>query len=131
MFETKKKLSILNILSISRFGKEKPDDGDGDSSDSDEEEGQAFYAGGSVNSGQEILGPKKGKESDFVKGIFKKAREHGAEAVDQNSAPGPAGASSRPTFSGSGFKLGSTGKSITDSKLLAHKKREILRDHLL
>jgi len=101
--------SASNINTFaSRFGKEKPDDGDGDSSDSDEEEGQAFYAGGSVNSGQEILGPKKGKESDFVKGIFKKAREHGAEAVDQNSAPGPAGASSRPTFSGSGFKLGST-----------------------
>merc|ERR1719507_1719544 len=101
--------SASNINTFaSRFGKEKPDDGDGDSSDSDEEEGQAFYAGGSVNSGQEILGPKKGKESDFVKGIFKKAREHGVEAVDQNSAPGPAGASSRPTFSGSGFKLGST-----------------------
>jgi len=101
--------SASNINTFaSRFGKEKPDDGDGDSSDSDEEEGQAFYAGGSVNSGQEILGPKKGKESDFVKGIFKKAREHGAEAVDQNSPPGQAGASSRPTFSGSGFKLGST-----------------------
>lgn len=99
--------SASNINTFaSRFGKEKPDDAD--SSDSDEEEGQAFYAGGSTNSGQEILGPKKGKESDFVKGIFKKAREHGAEAVDQNSAPGPAGASSRPTFSGSGFKLGST-----------------------
>ena len=79
-----------------------------------------------MNSGQEILGPKKGKESDFVKGIFKKAREHGAEAVDQNSAPGPAGASSRPTFSGSGFKLGSTGKSITE--ILAHKQMQILRD---
>ena len=72
------------------------------------------------------MGPKKGKESDFVKGIFKKAREHGAEAVDQNSAPGPAGASSRPTFSGSGFKLGSTGKSITG--ILAHKQMQILRD---
>ena len=82
-----------------------------------------------MNSGQEILGPKKGKESDFVKGIFKKAREHGAEAVDQNSAPGPAGASSRPTFSGSGFKLGSTGKSITDSKVLSHKQMRFLRDH--
>ena len=82
-----------------------------------------------MNSGQEILGPKKGKESDFVKGIFKKAREHGAEAIDQNSTPGPAGASSRPTFSGSGFKLGSTGKSMIDSELSAHKQMQISRYH--
>jgi len=92
----------------SRFGSSKPDDGSDDSSGSDGEEGQAFYAGGSETSGQQILGPKKGKESDFVKGIFKKAREHGAEKVDPNSSPEKAGASSRPTFAGSGFKLGST-----------------------
>ena len=41
--------------------------------------------------------------------MFKKAREHGAESVDPNSgASGAAGgASSRPTFVGSGHTLGS------------------------
>jgi len=54
-----------------------------------QEEGQAFYAGGSETSGQQILGPPKKKDGrDFVKEMFKKAREHGAEAVDQTSAGG-------------------------------------------
>jgi hypothetical protein len=51
-----------------------------------QEEGQAFYAGGSETSGQQILGPPKKKDGrDFVKEMFKKAREHGAEAVDPAS----------------------------------------------
>jgi len=93
----------------SRFGKSTAENDD--TSDSDEEQGQAFYTGGSVNSGQEVLGPPKKKEgAEFVKHMFKKAREHGAESVDPNSSAGQAagGASSRPTFVGSGFKLGST-----------------------
>ena len=46
---------------------------DEDSSDSDED-GQAFYAGGSETSGQQILGPAKKKDgADFVKHMFKKA----------------------------------------------------------
>ena len=53
---------------------------------SKQEEGQAFYAGGSETSGQQILGPPKKKDGrDFVKEMFKKAREHGAEAVDPSS----------------------------------------------
>ena len=51
-----------------------------------QEEGQAYYAGGSETSGQQILGPPKKKDGrDFVKEMFKKAREHGAEAVDPSS----------------------------------------------
>ena len=97
--------SNINTFS-SRFGSKANDDND--SSDSDSEEGQAFYAGGSETSGQQILGPKK-DGSKFVKHMFKKAREHGAEAVDPNSMGQAAGgASSRPTFTGSGFKLGSS-----------------------
>merc|ERR1712002_144324 len=103
--------SNINTFS-SRFGsssKSNADDDEG-SSDSDGEEGQAFYAGGSETSGQQILGPKKKEGAEFVKHMFKKAREHGAESVDQNSSAGQAagGASSRPTFTGSGFKLGSS-----------------------
>jgi len=100
--------SASNINTFaSRFGSSKPDDED--SSDSDGEEGQAFYAGGSETSGQQILGPKKKEGAEFVKHMFKKAREHGAESVDPNSgASGAAGgASSRPTFVGSGHTLGS------------------------
>ena len=95
-----------------RFGSSaKQNDGDDDSSESSGEEGQAFYAGGSETSGQQILGPKKKEGADFVKHMFKKAREHGAEAVDPNSSAGQAagGGPSRQTFTGSGFKLGSTG----------------------
>jgi len=91
----------------SRFGSSKPDDDDG-SSDSDGEEGQAFYAGGSETSGQQILGPKKKEGAEFVKHMFKKAKEHGAESVDPNSSAGhSAGASARPSFVGSGHTLGS------------------------
>jgi len=96
--------SNINTFS-SRFGSKANDDDD--SSDSDSQEGQAFYAGGSETSGQQILGPKK-DGSKFVKHMFKKAREHGAETVDPNSSMGAGGASSRPTFTGSGFKLGSS-----------------------
>ena len=46
-----------------------------DDSDSDEdEEGQAFYAGGSQQSGQQVLGPSK-KKKDIVSKLFKNARE--------------------------------------------------------
>lgn len=40
---------------------------------SDEEEGQAFYAGGSRNSGQQILGPPK--KRDIVADMFKAVQE--------------------------------------------------------
>lgn len=39
----------------------------------DEEEGQAFYAGGSEHSGQQVLGPSKKK--DIVADMFKSVQE--------------------------------------------------------
>jgi len=99
-----KPMSNVNTFA-SRFGSKKDDEEETPESDSDEE-GQAFYAGGSETSGQQIIGPPKKKEgADFVKHMFKKAREHGAEAVDPGAAGGPG--PSRSVFSGSGFKLGS------------------------
>jgi len=76
-----------------------------DVSDSDsDEEGQAFYAGGSTNSGQQILGPKK-KKFD-VGNMFKAARAAGAEEVDVEERQG--GSSQKmKAFQGGGFKLGS------------------------
>lgn len=107
---TSKPMSNINTFS-SRFGSSSKGQENDDSSDS-EDEGQAFYAGGSETSGQQILGPSKKKEgADFVKHMFKKAKEHGAEAVDPN-APGGSqigSASSRSAaFVGAGFKLGSS-----------------------
>ena len=57
-------------------GMEDDDDGDeGEESSDDENSGQAFYAGGSSTSGQQILGrPKKKTGAGFVKDVFKKAR---------------------------------------------------------
>ncbi len=82
------------------------DDGDDKEpeSDDDDGEGQAFYAGGSEHSGQQILGPPK-KKRDFVSHMFKKAREAGGEVVEggSSSASGP----SRTAFTGAAFKLGS------------------------
>lgn len=72
--------------------------------DSDEEEGQAFFAGGSDRSGQEILGPPRKKDPEkIVKEMFESAKQHGGQAVDE-----AASSSSRreQVFSGSGFRLG-------------------------
>jgi len=71
--------------------------------DSDEE-GQAFFAGGSDRSGQEILGPPRKKDPEkIVKEMFESAKQHGGQAVDE------AASSSRrreQAFVGSGFRLG-------------------------
>lgn len=75
-----------------------------ESDDSDEDKRQAFYAGGSETSGQQILGPSK-KKKNTTQNLFDTAKEHGAEVVENspsNSAkPKPA------IFHGAGFKLGS------------------------
>lgn len=85
------------------------------SSDSDEdgEKGQAFYAGGSVHSGQQVLGPPRSRKNgeEIVKEMFKAAREHGAEEVHRGTEPATAG--QRITFSGTGYRLGETGSDVT------------------
>lgn len=67
----------------------------------EEEEGQAFYAGGSERSGQQVLGP--GKKKDIVSDMFKSCQ---AQSVDVKPKPS---SQQRPnTFSGTGYKLGQT-----------------------
>ena len=101
--------SNINTFS-SRFGSSASKQADDEDSDESDDEGQAFYAGGSRTSGQQVLGPSKKKEgADFVKHMFKRAREHGAEALDPNT-PGGSGGAARQVFMGSGFRLGSNGK---------------------
>lgn len=52
------------------------------SSEEEDETGQAFYAGGSEHSGQQVLGPPRKKQSDFVSNLFRTAQESGAEILE-------------------------------------------------
>ncbi|CAH0714901.1 unnamed protein product, partial [Brenthis ino] len=73
-------------------------------SSSDEEEGQAFYAGGSERSGQQIIGPGKGQ--DIVSAMFKSVRERGAVVFEDGPASTSRGRGG--VFSGVGYRLGQT-----------------------
>ncbi|KAK8382911.1 hypothetical protein O3P69_011460 [Scylla paramamosain] len=79
-------------------------DQDSDSGGSGEEDGQAFYAGGSEHSGQQVLGPPR-KKSDMVTKLFKSAKEHGAEVLDSE---GQGKKSKKLSFGGTGYRLGLT-----------------------
>lgn len=76
------------------------------SSSDDEEEGQAFYAGGSERSGQQVLGPPRRKPEghDVVSEVFRLAQENGAEIVDQRNTPSSSGS----LYAGAGYRLGMT-----------------------
>ncbi|XP_068708774.1 NSFL1 cofactor p47-like [Montipora foliosa] len=80
-----------------------------ENSDSEEEEGQAFYAGGSERSGQQILGPARRKQpsDDVTQSIFDDAKRHGAEVVGDQDIAGPS-VQPRPVFKGAGYRLGDT-----------------------
>lgn len=82
------------------------------SSDEEEEQGQAFYAGGSERSGQQVLGPpKKNPIKDYVSEIFRSAQESGAEVVDPHSRHAAQAGSSRgggSVYAGAGYRLGMT-----------------------
>ncbi|KAK5648817.1 hypothetical protein RI129_003709 [Pyrocoelia pectoralis] len=71
------------------------------SSSDDEEEGQAFYAGGSEHSGQQVLGPPRNR--DMVSDMFKAVREHGVEILEPTAT-----SSNSSAFRGTGYKLGQT-----------------------
>lgn len=90
-----------------------------DSESSDDEEGQAFYAGGSEHSGQQVLGPPRARRSDIVTDVFRSVRGFGAEVAD------PRASSSRGqhshAFSGTGYRLGETGD---DSQVIPGEKTE-------
>ncbi|KAL8614293.1 hypothetical protein ACOMHN_007631 [Nucella lapillus] len=75
---------------------------------SSEEEGQAFYAGGSERSGQQVLGPKKRDPDAMVTDLFQSAREQGAEEVAPSGATASASVSGSVAFHGTGYRLGET-----------------------
>ncbi|KAH6941735.1 hypothetical protein HPB50_023067 [Hyalomma asiaticum] len=77
-----------------------------------EEEGQAFYAGGSEHSGQQVLGPGKkpeGKEN-FVVEMFNAAKRHGAQVLEPGMDDGAhqERGSGGSWFQGVGHRLGDT-----------------------
>ncbi|XP_067136989.1 LOW QUALITY PROTEIN: NSFL1 cofactor p47-like [Centruroides vittatus] len=75
------------------------------SNENEEEEGQAFYAGGSERSGQQVLGPGKRKAGhDIVEEMFKAAKGHGAQVVEINDPT----AKQSSIFHGTGYRLGSS-----------------------
>ncbi|XP_066596659.1 NSFL1 cofactor p47-like isoform X2 [Prorops nasuta] len=79
-------------------------------SSSDEEEGQAFYAGGSEHSGQQVLGPGKKKKDNIINDMFKSCQEHSIALESKSGQQRP------NTFSGTGYKLGQTN---SDSEVVA------------
>lgn len=46
-----------------------------DDKDSDEEEGQRFYAGGSITSGQQVIGPPR-NNTDIITDMFQTAQKY-------------------------------------------------------
>lgn len=81
--------------------------------ENEEEEGQAFYAGGSERSGQQVLGPGKRKAGhDIVEEMFKAAKGHGAQVVEINDPT----AKQSSLFHGTGYRLGS---SCDDTQVIA------------
>jgi UBX domain-containing protein 1 len=78
------------------------------SSDEDEEQGQAFYAGGSTTSGQQVLGPpKKNPIKDYVSDIFKLAQEGNIETFEPEPSSS-SGSSGGRLYFGTGYRLGQT-----------------------
>ncbi|XP_077500314.1 NSFL1 cofactor p47-like isoform X2 [Amblyomma americanum] len=73
-----------------------------------EDEGQAFYAGGSERSGQQVLGPGKKADSkeNFVLEVFKAAKRHGAQVLEPGSEGRPSGVGTTWAFQGMGHRLG-------------------------
>lgn len=49
---------------------------DEDDEEKPDEQGQAFYAGGSQTSGQQIIGPSRNNPEELIKNLFQKAKEY-------------------------------------------------------
>lgn len=76
--------------------------------DDDEEEGQRFYAGGSEQSGELIVGPPKHKDNKSIaSSLFQEAKKHGAQPVDASSRQAHSSNKKENTsFQSGGYKLG-------------------------
>lgn len=73
-----------------------------------DEKGQAFYAGGSEHSGQQILGPpRKNPIKDIVSEVFRQAQSGNLEQFDSSQESSSSETGSR-SFGGTGYRLGQT-----------------------
>ncbi|XP_001952475.1 NSFL1 cofactor p47 [Acyrthosiphon pisum] len=74
--------------------------------DSDDEEGQRFYAGGSITSGQQVIGPPR-NNADVITDMFQTAQKYASTSAPSGSSSSThdSGASN---FFGTGYKLGQT-----------------------
>lgn len=92
------------------------------SSDDEEEQGQAFYAGGSERSGQQVLGPpKKNPIKDYVSEIFRSAQQGNLETFEGEASAG----SSSSMYAGTGYRLGQTDN---DHQAIPERQRSSGRD---
>lgn len=90
-----------------------------------DEKGQAFYAGGSQHSGQQILGPpKKNPIKDYVSEVFRQAQSGNMEQFDSNESSSSGEAAPR-AFVGTGYRLGQseTDPSVPVSSSSAGRKK--------
>lgn len=92
------------IFSLSDMNNDNEED-----DEDDDEKGDAYYAGGSRTSGQQIIGPRKKNPEKIIKDLFEKAKEHGATEVDQSEGGG-ASTSSKKSYQGTGYRLGTGGE---------------------
>lgn len=87
----------------------------------EEEKGQAYYAGGSEHSGQQVLGPpKKNPVKDLVSEVFKQAQSGKMDQFDDDEE------NSEPRFSsfeGTGYRLGQSSEDSVTVKSSGSKKR--------
>lgn len=78
------------------------------SSGDEDEKGQAFYAGGSQHSGQQILGPpRKNPIKDYVSEVFRQAQGGNMDQFEPSEGP-PTGEQTARSFAGTGYRLGQT-----------------------
>jgi len=78
------------------------------SGDEGDEKGQAFYAGGSQHSGQQILGPpRKNPIKDYVSEVFRQAQGGNLEQFDSHESSS-SGEQATRSFVGTGYRLGQT-----------------------
>lgn len=76
----------------------------------DDEKGQAFYAGGSEHSGQQILGPppKKNPIRDIVSEVFRQAQAGNLEQLEPSQGSSSGSERGPRSFVGTGYRLGQT-----------------------
>jgi UBX domain-containing protein 1 len=106
--------SSARIATFSSIRKPESEDDSDEERDKDDE--QEFYVG----SGQEVLGPgRKRNPDELISSIFKSARQHGAEQVDESSTQPVLRTGQPRSFGGSGTRLGdSSGSGAPNAAVL-------------